>query len=362
LDGTHFFYLKVKFAGMSVVKEMFSRKRILPLLLMAAILAYWFYNKPISLVEVEGVTFGSISYHIKYKDSEGRNFKTSIDSLLLVFNGALSHYIPDSELSKLNKSQEPQSYTSPFMLPVLQESKRIYDLSNGAYNPAIMPLVNVWGFGPDEGIAPDSTLIDSLLAFSDFRLVEFTYQKVWKKDPRVQLDFSASAKGYAVDVIGHFLLSKGIESFFVEIGGEVVCKGENAKKQPWRIGIINPESDLFDQSFIATVDVSDLAVATSANNFNYRVIDGVKYSHTIDPVTGYPITQSILSASIFAKECMTADALATACMVMGMEKAIAMIENMPDVEALLIYSDENGLIAHYVTDGIKQKVNFVKQD
>jgi thiamine biosynthesis lipoprotein len=248
------------------------------------------------------------------------------------------------------------------MLPVLQESKRIYDLSNGAYNPAIMPLVNVWGFGPDEGIAPDSTLIDSLLTFSDFKLVEFTYQKVWKKDPRVQLDFSASAKGYAVDVIGHFLLSKGIENYFVEIGGEVVCKGINAKKQPWRIGIINPESDLFDQSFIATVDVSDLAVATSANNFNYRVIDGVKYSHTIDPVTGYPITQSILSASIFANECMTADALATACMVMGIEKAIAMIENMPDVDALLIYSDENGQISHYVTDGIKQNINFVKQD
>ena len=114
---------------MSVVKEMFSRKRILPLLLMAAILIYWFYNKPATLVEVEGVTFGTIGYHIKYKDSEKRNFKSSIDSLLLVFNDALSHYLPDSELSRLNKSDVPQSYSSPFMLPVLQESKRIYELS-----------------------------------------------------------------------------------------------------------------------------------------------------------------------------------------------------------------------------------------
>ena len=347
---------------MSVVKEMFSRKRILPLLLMAAILIYWFYNKPATLVEVEGVTFGTIGYHIKYKDSEKRNFKSSIDSLLLVFNDALSHYLPDSELSRLNKSDVPQSYSSPFMLPVLQESKRIYELSNGAYNPAIMPLVNVWGFGPDESIKPDSMVIDSLLAFSDFTLVEFNYQQVWKKDPRVQLDFSASAKGYAVDVIGHFLLSKGIENYFVEIGGEVVCKGVNAKNQSWRIGIINPESDLFDQSFIATVDVSDLAVATSANNFNYRIIDEVKYSHTINPATGYPVTQSILSASIFAKECMTADALATACMVMGIEKSISMIENMADIDALLIYSDENGQIANYITDGIKLKVKFVKDD
>lgn len=347
---------------MSVVKEMFSRKRLLPLLLMIAILIYWFYNKPASLVEVEGVTFGTIGYHIKYKDSENRNFKPSIDSLLEVFNNALSHYISDSELSKLNNSDSPQSYESPFMLPVLQESKRIYDLSNGAYNPAIMPLVNAWGFGPVENITPDSAMIDSLLVFSDFKLVEFSYQQVWKKDSRVQLDFSASAKGYGVDVIGHFLLSKGIESFFVEIGGEVVCKGKNAKGQAWRIGIINPESDLFNQSFIATVDVSDIAVATSANNFNYRIIDEVKYSHTIDPATGYPLTQSILSASIFTKECMTADALATACMVMGVEKSISMIDNMDGVDALLIYSDKDGKIVNYMTEGIKSKVKFIKQD
>jgi thiamine biosynthesis lipoprotein len=347
---------------MSVVKEMFSRKRLMPLLLMIAILVYWFYNKPASLVEVEGVTFGTIGYHIKYKDSDNRNFKPSIDSLLEVFNNALSHYIPDSELSNINNSATPQTYSSPFILPVLQESKRIYDLSNGAYNPAIMPLVNAWGFGPAENIIPDSAMIDSLLVFSDFNLIEFNYQQVWKKDPRVQLDFSASAKGYGVDVIGHFLLSKGIESFFVEIGGEVVCKGKNAKDQPWRVGIINPESDLFNQSFIATVDVSDIAVATSANNFNYRVIDEVKYSHTIDPATGYPITRSILSASIFAKECMTADALATACMVLGVNRSIIMIENMEGIEALLFYSDENGKIANYMTDGIKSKVKFVKQE
>jgi len=345
---------------MSVVKEMFSRKRLLPLLLMVAILVYWFYNKPASLVEIEGVTFGSISYHIKYKDSENRNFKPSIDSLLVVFNNALSHYIPESELSKLNKSHTPQAYMSPFMLPVLQESRRIYEISNGAYNPAIMPLVNAWGFGPAENITPDSIMIDSLLAFSDFNLVEFNYTQVWKKDPRVQLDFSASAKGYGVDVIGHFLLSKGIESYFVEIGGEVVCKGKNAKNQPWRIGIINPESDLFNQSFIATVEVSDLAVATSANNFNYRIIDEVKYSHTIDPATGYPVTRSILSASIFTRECMTADALATACMVMGVENSISMIEKLDGVEALLIYSDENGEIASYLTDGIKPLITFVE--
>jgi FAD:protein FMN transferase len=345
---------------MSVVKEMFSRKRLLPLLLLAVILVLWFIRQPEPLVEVEGVTFGTIGYHIKYKDAAGRNFKSAIDSLLVVFNASLSHYIPDSELSRFNKSAAPQGYSSPFMLTVLEESKRIYELSDGAYNPAIMPLVNAWGFGPAEGIEPDSATIDSLLAFTDFNLVEFNNQQVSKKDPRVALDFSASAKGYAVDVVGHFLAAKGIEDYFVEIGGEVVCAGTNARNKPWHVGIVNPESDILNQSFMAMVDVSDLAIATSANNFNYRIIDGVRYSHTIDPATGYPAKRSILSASIFTKECMTADALATACMVMGVEKAVKMIEGMAGVEALFIYSDDNGDIATYLTKGIEPFVTFVE--
>jgi len=345
---------------MSVVKEMFSRKRILPLLLMVTLVVYWYIKKPTPLINIEGVTFGTIVYHIKYKDSQKRDFKESIDSLLIVFNNSLSHYIPDSELSRLNRSGERQAYESPFLLPVLQESKRIYEASNGAYNPAVMPLVNAWGFGPEEGAEPDSMMIDSLLEFTDFKLVEFDNQQVWKNDQRTQLDFSASAKGYGVDVIAHFLSAKGIKDYFVEIGGEVVCAGTNAKKKPWRIGIMDPASDLFNQSFIATVDITDMAVATSANNFNYRIIDGVKYSHTIDPVSGYPITRSILSASIFTNECITADALATACMVMGVDNAKKMIDQMEGVEALLIYSDENGNTQSFITDGVKPLIKFVE--
>jgi FAD:protein FMN transferase len=248
------------------------------------------------------------------------------------------------------------------MLTVLQESRRIYDLSDGAFNPAIMPLVDAWGFGPKENIDPDSATIDSLRDFTNFDLVEFNFQQVWKLDPRVQLGFSAIAKGYGIDVLGHFLSSQGISNYFIEIGGEVLCKGKNAQNQPWKIGVLNPESDLLQQTLIATVDVTDIGMATSANNFNYRIIDGIKYSHTIDPGTGYPVTRSILSASIFAEECMTADALATACMVMGVEKATKMIEGLTGVEAILIYSDENGQMTHYITDGIKQKVKFAKLD
>ena len=350
------------FVPMSVVKEMFSRKRVLPLLLLLVLVLVWYVRRPTPMMKIEGVTFGTIAYHIQYKDDQERNFKASIDSLLVVFNNALSHYIPDSELSRFNQAGRFVRYESPFLLPVLEESQRIFTLSRGAYNPAVMPLVNAWGFGPGEEIRPDSAFIDSLRAFTDFSLVHFDNRQVWKDDPRVQLDFSASAKGYGVDVIAHFLLSKGIGDYFVEIGGEVACAGLNAHNKPWRIGIIDPASDLLNQAFIATVDITDIAVATSANNFNYRVINDVRYSHTLDPATGYPVTRSILSASIFAPECMTADALATACMVMGVDKAKAMLAQMPEVEALLIYSTKEGGTATYITDGLKPLVTFVKQN
>jgi len=346
---------------MTVVKEMFSRKRIAPLLLMIVLVIFWYAQKPARLMQVEGVTFGTIAYHIKYKDDENRDFKSSIDSLLNVFNKALSHYIPDSELSVFNRSSSPQTYLTPFLYPVLAESKRIHKLSDGAFNPAILPLVNVWGFGPDEAIRPDSAMIDSLRLFSDFNLVDFDFQKVWKEDSRVQLDFSASAKGYAVDVIGHFLESKGITNYFVEIGGEVFCKGTNKQDKPWVIGIISPESVLLNQFYYATASITDMGVATSANNFNYRIIDEVKYSHTIDPKTGYPANRTILSATIFAPECMTADAFATACMVLDIEKSIELIEHEKDIEALLIYSGENGEVKSYISSGAKGLINLTNE-
>lgn len=343
---------------MSVVKEMFSRKRILPLLLMITIIIFWYARQPKPIIELNGTTFGTIAYNIKYKDDSQRNFKASIDSLLTVFNNALSHYVPTSEVSVFNTSEEAQDYRSPFFYPLLLESKRIYDLSDGAYNPAIMPLVNAWGFGPQEAATLDSIMVDSLKAFSDFSLVKFDQNQVWKDDVRVQLDFSASAKGYGIDVVAHFLESKGIVDYFVEIGGEVYCKGVNKQNKPWVIGILSPESELLHQYFYATVSVADMAVATSANNFNYRVIDGVKFSHTIDPATGYPAERSILSATIFAPECITADAMATACMVLGVEESIGLVETQDGIEAMFIYSTEEGGIDEYITDGIKGSIKL----
>jgi thiamine biosynthesis lipoprotein len=344
---------------MSVVKEMFSRKRTLPMLLIIIIFFVWQYRKPVPLVAIEGQTFGTIAYHIKYKDKDQRNFKAQIDSLLIEFNSVLSHYDPTSALSRYN-NDTILVFESDLFWPVLVKSKEIYELSHGAFNPAVMPLVNAWGFGPENSLALDSTTVDSLLTIVNFEAVEFNEEKVWKTEPRLQLDFSAIAKGYAVDQLAEYLRQQGIKDYFVEIGGEVISAGTNAKDKPWRIGIIDPGSDLLNQSFYATVDLKDRAIATSANNFNYVIKDGIRYSHTLSPTTGYPAVHSILSASVFADDCMTADAMATAFMAAGIDEAKRMLEESAEIDALLIYSDSEGQVISYATKGIEQHINYLE--
>ncbi len=338
---------------MSVVKEMLSRKRVLPFLLIVAMIVVYYWRQPVQLVELHGQTFGTISYTIKYKDKQQRDFKNSIDSLLNIFNDAVSHYRPNSELSRFNRDSA-LLFELPFMYPVLKASKQVYEATEGGFNPAVMPLVNAWGFGPGKTLTPDSVIIDSLRAFSNFNLVEFDTQRAWKLDNRVQLDFSAVAKGQGVDVVLNFLQSKGIKDVFVEIGGEVNARGTNAKNDPWRIAILDPASDVVNQSYIAVVDLQDMAVATSANNFNYVIKDGVRYTHTLNPKTGYPAHSSILSASVFADECITADAYATAFMVLGEEKAKEIAKSQSEIDIYLVYSLPDGSIETYLSDGLKE--------
>lgn len=313
------------------------------------------------MVELHGQTFGTIAYNIKYKDDQERDFQPSIDSLLNVFNDAVSHYRPNSEISRFNKDSTVE-FELPYLYPVLKASKEIYEKSNGAFNPAVMPLVNAWGFGPDKSMEPDSALVDSLMDFTQFKLVQFDSIHVWKLDKRLQLDFSAVAKGQGVDIVTEFLQSKGIEDVFVEIGGEVNTLGTNAHGKPWVVGILDPASDVLNQSYIATVDLENEAVATSANNFNYVIRDGVRYTHTLDPKTGYPAHSPILSASVFAKDCMTADGYATAFMVMGYEKAKEIVESDPGLEAFLIYSNPDGTTTAYTSKGLSNKLKMITND
>lgn len=314
--------------------------------------------KPAEPVMIDGMTMGT-TYHITYFDEQSRNFKTSVDSLLEVFNKSLNTYLPNSEITTFNKNKSSFRFDLPFFLPVAKRSMEIAEITNGAFDPTVMPLVNVWGFGPARRTEVDSLQVDSILQFVGYENIHLNNDSIWKYEPRVQLDFSAIAKGYGVDVVADFLKSRDIENMFVEIGGEVVALGENKKSgRQWVVGILDPVSTIDDQKFLATINMKDRAIATSGNYFNYREVNGKRYSHTIDPHSGYPIQREILSASIIANDCMTADAWATACMVMGHDKAIELLGKQSKVDAFLIFSTDDGSVETFSTPGIVKIVSF----
>ena len=329
--------------------------------LVSAVFLVWYYRqgKVETPIVFDGNTMGT-TYHIKYFDEQNRNLKPQIDSLLIIFNNSLSTYIPDSEISRFNKDSVFR-FESEYFTEVLQASSNVVELTNGAFDPTVMPLVNVWGFGPEKRQDVDSAYIDSIKTFVGFdKMIQFNKEKVWKTDKRATLDFSAVAKGYGVDIVVEYIQSLGIEDLFVEIGGEVRCAGSNLQSgNPWRIAIIDPVSEIVNPTFIAQLEPGNKSVATSANNFNYRIVDGVKYSHTISPYSGFPIKQAILSATVITDDCQTADALATSFMVMGHEKAMNIVKNQSGIDAFLIYSRSDGRMDYFVSDGIKDKINLL---
>ncbi len=304
-------------------------------------------------IAITGKTMGT-TYTVKYFDGNKTNWKPQIDSLLKDFNQSLSTYIEDSEISKFNKNGQ-YSFASPYFLPVLQACEQIHSTTNGYFDPTVMPLVNAWGFGPEKIDRPDSSRIDSIKNYIGFdKVVRFNEKEIHKTNPNASIDFSALAKGYGVDIISEYLKTKGLDNTYVEIGGEVRTNGKNIlSDRDWTVGILNPKSNYEQQEFIAKVTLHNQAIATSGNYFNYRVVDGVQYSHTLDPKTGYPTEHHILSASVLAKDCMTADAYATAFMSMGHEKALKLIQNTTDIEVYLIFSTEDGQMSTFQTEGFK---------
>lgn len=330
------------------------------ILFFVAVWSFRRYSEPEEVVDVKkvefiGQTMGT-SYSVKYLDEEGRILQSEIDSVLEVFNLALSTYIPESEISRFNREAQLK-YESPYFYPILQRSKEIYEKTEGAFDPTIGPLVNAWGFGPEERKTPDQASVDSLRQLVNFDSIYFDTVAVRKMMEGMKLDFSAIAKGYGVDVVAQYLMSKGIENLFVEIGGEIYCHGVNAEGQRWKVGINYPSLDPKKQRTVqAVVALHNRAIATSGNYRNYYEQDGIIYSHTIDPVSGYPVRHKLLSASVFAPDCMTADAYATAFMVLGHEKAILIDEREEDIEVYLIYSGEDGKLETYASPGVVKDI------
>ncbi len=287
----------------------------------------------------EGFIFGTI-YHITYQSDQ--NYQKEIEAELQKVDGSLSPFNKSSIISRINRNEDVQ--VDEMFKEVFTLAESISKETDGAFDITVAPMVNLWGFGFKKGITPNKEVIDSVRALVGYHKVALVDGHVKKQNPNTMLDCSAIAKGYGSDVVARFLQSKGIENFMVEIGGEVVTRGNSEKRVPWRIGVNKPTDDsLNTNTELQTVlNVTDKAMATSGNYRNFYYKNGKKYAHTIDPKTGYPVQHNILSATVIANNCATADAYATSFMVLGMDGAKKILEKHPDLLAYLIYSDDKG--------------------
>lgn len=329
---------------------------ILAVVIIGAIYRFFTGQPVYQMTHITGQTMGTIQYNVKYLGEDVPNYKQEIDSVLKAFNQSLSTYISNSEISQLNNSGV---LTNPSLMfqDVLTSSSTIYQTTAGAFDPTVGPLVNAWGFGPDKILkVPDSALIDSLNQWVGFDKI-LIFEDSILMNPAMYLDFSAIAKGYAVDLVANFLDAKGFTNYMVEIGGEVVASGENQESEVWKIGIENPMVKLNERKLLAIIRLQDLAMATSGNYRNYYQVGERIIAHTIDPRTGYNTDHNLLSASVFAKDCMTADAYATAFMVLGLEKSKEVAESN-DLEVFLIYQNEDGELKSYISEGLATLVDM----
>ena len=299
----------------------------------------------------EGKIYGTF-YHISYASDE--DLKEEILRQMESVNASLSMFNPESVIARLNRNETDS--TGALFQKMYAMALQVNRKTEGAFDITVGPLVNAWGFGFKKGAFPDSIMIDSLLQITGYQKVKLENGKVIKEDPRVMLSCSAVAKGYSVDVVARYLDSKGIKNYMVDIGGELVVKGVNPKEEAWRIGINKPVDDSLslNQEIQTTLKLTNVGIATSGNYRNFYYKDGKKYAHTIDPRTGYPVQHNILSATVVADDCMTADALATAFMVMGLDEAEAFTKSHPNIGAYFIYSDEKGEVKSYFTKNMKQ--------
>jgi thiamine biosynthesis lipoprotein len=292
------------------------------------------------------------TYSVVYDSTDGpgvTEVRMTVEKILHGIDMSLSVYVDSSVISRINRNET--DLPDVYFTEVFNRSKEISELSDGAFDITVMPLVRAWGFGPDEHRNFDRERLDSLMNLVGFEKVELIDGILIKSDPRITLDVNAIAQGYTVDVICRSFDKAGIKNYLVEVGGELRVRGSKGGV-PWTIGIDKPVDDnmIPGADLQATVKLTDKALATSGNYRKFYVKDGVKYSHTIDPKTGYPAANRLLSATIIASDCTTADGIATACMVMGVEKAISFITRNKDLEGYLVYSDDDGKYVSWMSE------------
>ena len=300
-----------------------------------------------------GMVFGTV-YNITYEfDSD---LHQAIKAELQKVDNSLSPFNDHSIITAINQNQDIEP--DEMFLMVFNKAMEISRETDGAFDITVAPLVNAWGFGFKNGTQPDQHQVDSLRRLIGYEKVALKDGRIVKQIPDIMLDCSAIAKGFGSDVVAHFLQQHGVKNFMVEIGGEIVTSGVNPQRLPWKIGVTKPSDDTLSVrgEIQSVLNVTDLAMATSGNYRNFYYKGGKKYAHTIDPKTGFPVQHSLLSATVLAKDCATADAYATSFMVLGIDGAKKVLERHPELMAYFIYSDDKGQNAVWSSPSLKDKI------
>ena len=299
----------------------------------------------------EGMVFGTI-YKITYQHDD--DLQEDIKQALMEVDNSLSPYNPNSIITRINHNED--TTLNAHFTHVYGLAQQISAETEGAFDITVAPLVNAWGFGFKHSIDIAPNVIDSLRQFVGYQKTRMEGGKIVKDDERLMLDCSAIAKGYGVDVVARTLDQKGVKHYMVDIGGEVVLKGKSPRMKDWRIGINKPIEDSLsvNQELQTILEISDIGMATSGNYRKFYYKDGKRYAHTIDPRLGTPVQHNILSATVLAKDCTTADAYATAFMVMGLEKALDFCQKHPELNAYFICDGEGDSYEIHYTPGMEK--------
>lgn len=334
------------------------KQRITLILFFSLLTLFSCKEKKAEILSFSGFTQGT-TYSIVYENNRSISaeaMKEKTEKLLHEFDMSLSLYIDSSVICRLNRNEDVIPDT--FFKEVFEKSALVSKLTDGAFDITVAPLVKAWGFGPDDHKNFSAGKLDSLLKLVGMEKVSIVNGRVVKTDPAITLDVNAIAQGYSVDVVCDAFNKLGFKNYLVEIGGEVRATGTKAGAK-WRIGIDKPVDDNMSpgEDLEAVIGISDKALATSGNYRKFYVENGIKYSHTIDPKTGYPAKNRLLSATIIASDCAMADGIATACMVMGKEGAIDFINNNPQFEAFFVFSDDTGKMKTWTSPGLASSID-----
>lgn len=306
---------------------------------------------------VQGEALGT-SYQIKYYSKHDIGLEKALDSIFERVNQSMSTYRETSDISRLNRGDNLVQVDSLFQ-KVFKLSTEVYEKSGGYFDPTVGSLVNFYGFGPGKGVEEiDSVKVDSLKQYIGLNKIQVTSEgKVIKDSPEIYVDFNAIAKGYTIDLIGHYLDSKSVNDYLIELGGELLAKGQNLDKNDyWTVGIDDPGQSSEARTLTAALKLQNRAMATSGNYRKNRVDPetGRMYVHTVNPLTGYAEKSDVLSASVLAENCALADAYATTFMAMGLERSKKLLSQLEGVDVYLIYAKENGELGEYTTPGFRE--------